>query len=83
MMSNNHMTPCVSKSRSVVRGGAYLVARAWPRAQNPKDRSSMQVVTRALGCIATANVNAEDLEPADSNMHIIGLVCEDRTAAPT
>lgn len=30
----------------------------------------MQVVTRALGCIATANVSADDLEPAGQTMPI-------------
>ena len=30
----------------------------------------MQVITRARGCMATANVKAEDLDPTDSNTEI-------------
>ena len=41
------------------------MAEAWPRAQKPSERSSIQVVMRALGCIATARVNADDLDPAN------------------
>ena len=48
-------------------GGADLVARACPSAQKARERSSMQVTTRALGCMATARVSGDDLDPAASN----------------
>jgi len=43
---------------------AHPVARAWPIAQKPSERSSMQVMTRARGCMATARVRADEREPA-------------------
>ena len=58
---------CCLTSRRVE---AYPVARAWPRAQKAKERSSMQEVTRALGCIATASVNADDLDPAGATLPV-------------
>lgn len=59
---------CVSNQMEKTE--ACLVARAWPRAQKARERSSMQVVTRALGCIATANVSADDLEPTGHTLPI-------------
>jgi len=44
--------------------GAHPVERAWPTTQKPSERSSMQVMTRARGCMATARVKADDREPA-------------------
>ena len=52
-------------------GGTDPVARAWPRAQKARERSSMHVVTRALGCMATASVRAEERDPAQVNTKLI------------
>lgn len=39
------------------------MALAWPRAQNPRERSSMQGTMQALGCEATAAVRGDEREP--------------------
>lgn len=50
--------------------GVYPVAEACPNAQNPRERSSMQVVMRARGCMATARVKAEERDPARQSHHL-------------
>ena len=47
------------------------VARAWPNAQKARERSSMHVVTQALGCMATASVRAEERDPAQLNTNLM------------
>lgn len=48
----------------VMVNAAHPVAFACPTAQNPRERSSMQGTITERGCIATAAVSGDDLEPA-------------------
>ncbi len=52
---------------------AHLVARPKPRAQNARERSSMQQVTRARGCCAAASASGDDLEPANRGWHVLSI----------
>jgi len=43
-------------------------ALAWPRAQYPRERSSIPGINFALGCLAAASVRGDDLEPGQKIM---------------
>jgi hypothetical protein len=50
-------------------------ALPWPKAQKPKERSSMQGTMRVRGCCAIAVVSGDDLDPArnNENLHYHGF----------
>ncbi len=50
---------------------AYPSACPKPRAQNAKERSSMQGTILARGCMAAAAVRGDDLEPAQDMEQLI------------
>ena len=51
---------------------AYPLACPKPRAQNARERSSMQGTILARGCMAAAAVRGDDLDPAQHMQQPLG-----------